>query len=69
MDTPDVIVDVTGSIDRQIAALVRHESQMPGFNVPAGQTIGERVKRNAADHAAGYDFEHGAVFRRLIARR
>ena len=24
---------------------------------------------NAADNAAGYDFEYGAVFRRLIARR
>jgi len=69
MDEPNVIVDVTESIDRQIAALVRHESQMPGFNVPAGQTIGERVKKNAADHAKGYDFQYGAVFRRLIARR
>jgi len=69
MDEPNVIVDVTGSIDQQIAALVRHESQMPGFNVGAGETIGQRVKRNAADHATGYDFEYGAVFRRLIARR
>ena len=69
MDEPGIIVDVTGSIDRQIAALVRHESQMPGFNVPPGETIGQRVKRNAADHATGYDFEYGAVFRRLIARR
>lgn len=69
MDEPEIIVDVTSSIDRQIAALVRHESQMPGFNVPPGETIGERVKRNAADIATGYDFEYGAVFRRLIARR
>ena len=69
MDEPGIIVDVTGSIDRQIAALVRHESQMPGFNVPPGETIGQRVKRNAAGHATGYDFEYGAVFRRLIARR
>ena len=68
-DTPNVIVDVTASIDRQIAALVRHESQVPGFNVPPGDTMGARVKRGAADHAAGYGFEHGAVFRRLIARR
>jgi len=66
-DEPEIIVDVSSSIDRQIAALVRHESQVPGFNVPSGQTIGERVKRNAADNATGYDF--GAVFRRLIARR
>jgi LmbE family N-acetylglucosaminyl deacetylase len=69
MDAPNVIVDVTDSIDRQIAALVRHESQMPGFNVPAGSTIGERVKKNAAEHAEGYGFQYGAVFRRLIARR
>jgi len=69
MDQPNVIVDVTDAIDRQIAALIRHESQMPGFNVPAGQTIGLRVKKNAAEHAAGYGFPYGAVFRRLIARR
>ena len=69
MDQPNVIVDVTDSIDRQIAALIRHESQMPGFNVPAGHTIGERVKKNAAELANGYGFEYGAVFRRLLARR
>jgi LmbE family N-acetylglucosaminyl deacetylase len=69
MDQPNVIVDVTDGIDRQIAALVRHESQMPGFNVPRGQTIGDRVKKSAAEHATGYGFEYGAVFRRLIARR
>ncbi|MBI3629072.1 MAG: PIG-L family deacetylase [Candidatus Rokubacteria bacterium] len=68
MDEPNVIVDVTGSIDRQIAALVRHQSQMPGFNVPPGETIGERVKRHAAQLATGHGFEYGAVFRRLIAR-
>lgn len=69
MDEPDVIVDVTESIDQQIAALARHESQMSGFNVPGGKTIGDRVKANAAEHAKGYDFTYGAVFRRLTARR
>jgi LmbE family N-acetylglucosaminyl deacetylase len=69
MDEPDVIVDVTDFIDRQIAALERHESQVPGFNVPAGQTIGARVKRSAAELAQGYGFKYGAVFRRLTARR
>src|SRR5687768_13533245 len=68
-DEPNVIVDVSDSIDRQIAALVRHESQMPGFNVGEGQTIGARVKKNCAEHADGYGFQYGAVFRRLIARR
>jgi LmbE family N-acetylglucosaminyl deacetylase len=69
MDQPEVIVDVTESIDRQIAALARHESQVPGFNVPPGETIGARVKKNAAELAKHYDFAYGAVFRRLIARR
>ena len=68
-DEPDIIVDVTDSIDRQIAGLIRHESQVPGFNVPEGHTIGERVKKNAAEHAEGYGFQYGAVFRRLMARR
>jgi LmbE family N-acetylglucosaminyl deacetylase len=67
-DEPDVIVDVTDSIERQIAALVRHESQVPGFNVRAGETIGERLRRNAAQLANGHGFEYGAVFRRLVAR-
>ena len=67
-DEPDVIVDVTVSIDKQIAALVRHESQMPGFNVGQGETIGERVKKGAAERARGYGFKHAAAFRRLIAR-
>lgn len=69
MDEPNVIVDVTDSIDRQIAALVRHESQVAGFNVPPGQTIGARVKQHAAELATDYGFQYGAVFRRLIARR
>jgi len=69
MDEPNVIVDVTDSIERQIAALIRHETQMPGFNVPAGETIGQRLKRHAAELAKGYGFRYGAVFRRLIARR
>src|SRR4029078_8824235 len=37
IDEPNVIVDVSDSIDKQIAALVRHESQVPGFNVPTGE--------------------------------
>src|SRR2546428_6458530 len=69
MDEPDVIVDVTDSIDRQIAGLIRHESQVPGFNVPAGPTTCERAEKNAAAHAGGYRLQCGAVFRRLIARR
>jgi LmbE family N-acetylglucosaminyl deacetylase len=68
-DEPNIIVDVTDSIERQIAALVRHESQLPGFNVSAGETIGTRLRRGAAELARAYGFQYGAVFRRLIARR
>ena len=50
-DQPDVIVDVTDSIDRQIAALVRHESQMPGFNVPDERH--DRRAREAPGRRAG----------------
>ena len=67
-DEPDVIVDVSTSIDKQIAALVRHESQMPGFNVGQGETIGERVKKGSAERARGYRFKYAAAFRRLVAR-
>ena len=68
MDEPDVIVDVSDFIEQQIAALIRHESQMPGFNVPKGETLGQRVKQRAADAAVDYGFTYGAAFRRLIAR-
>lgn len=69
MDEPNVIVDVTDSIEKQIAALIRHESQLPGFNVPAGETIGQRIRQRAAEVAEGYGFRYGAAFRRLVARR
>jgi LmbE family N-acetylglucosaminyl deacetylase len=67
-DEPNVIVDVTESVDKQIAAIIRHESQVAGLHVPAGQTLHERVKKGAAETAQGYDFAYGASFRRLIAR-
>ena len=68
-DEPDVIVDVTPghrAADRRAGA---PPEPMPGFNVPEGVTIGERVKKGAAELAGAYGFEYGAVFRRLIARR
>jgi LmbE family N-acetylglucosaminyl deacetylase len=68
-DEPNVIVDVTGTIDRQIDALIRHESQVPGLNVPSGSTIERRLKEHAAELARGYRWRYAAVFRRLIARR
>jgi LmbE family N-acetylglucosaminyl deacetylase len=68
-DEANVIVDVSDFIDKQVAALIRHQSQLPGFNVTPGQSIGERVKDSAARLAEPYGFTYGAAFRRLIARR
>jgi LmbE family N-acetylglucosaminyl deacetylase len=68
-DEADVIVDVSRGVERQIAALIRHESQVPGFNVPSGETLGARVKKNAAELGNPYGFAYGAAFRRLVARR
>jgi LmbE family N-acetylglucosaminyl deacetylase len=67
-DEPDVIVDVTDGIEKQIAAVIRHESQVGGLNVPPGETIGDRIRKNAAANSDGYPFAYGAQFRRLIAR-
>jgi LmbE family N-acetylglucosaminyl deacetylase len=67
-DEPDVLVDVTDGIERQVAAVVRHQSQVPGFAVADGQQIGDRIRANAARLAAGHGFQYGAAFRRLIAR-
>jgi LmbE family N-acetylglucosaminyl deacetylase len=68
-DEAEIIVDVTAGIDRQIAAAIRHASQMSGFNVPQGETLGTRIKQRSAELADGYGFTYGASFRRLIARR
>jgi LmbE family N-acetylglucosaminyl deacetylase len=67
-DECNVIVDVTDGIEKQIAAVIRHESQVGGLNVPVGETIGDRMRKNAAANAEGYPFAFGAQFRRLIAR-
>jgi LmbE family N-acetylglucosaminyl deacetylase len=67
-DEPNIIVDVTDGIDKQIAALIRHESQVPGFDVRSGETMEQRVKARSSALARGYGFTYGAGFRRLIAR-
>jgi LmbE family N-acetylglucosaminyl deacetylase len=67
-DTPNVIVDVTKGVDKQVAAVMRHESQVGGLNVAPGETIGDRIRKGAAACAEGYPFAYGAQFRRLIAR-
>ncbi len=66
-DHPNVVVDVTSSIDQRIDALSRHRSQVPGLSSQAGSDRGIRDRaRRAAD---GMPFEYGEVFRRISARR
>ncbi len=68
-DEPDTVVDITSTIDRQVRALERHESQVPGLSVEPGQSIEKRVKARSAELARGYPFKYAEAFRRLIARR
>ena len=68
-DEPNIIVDISDTIERQIAALERHESQVPGLTVEPGQTVGDRVKKRSSELAKGYGFKYGESFRRIVARR
>ena len=65
-DRPDVIVDVTGTLDRQIDALRMHQSQVGGL-APGGR-VAARLRRRAEEVATGMPFKYGEAFRRLVAR-
>lgn len=65
-DVPDVIVDVTDTLETKIEALSRHVSQVQGL-APGGQ-VGERLRERARQAAVGFPFSYGEVFRQLLAR-
>lgn len=65
-DNADVIVDVTESVDTKIAALAKHESQLPGLSF--GSDMDLRLRARHTDAATGYGFTYGEAFRRLTAR-
>jgi LmbE family N-acetylglucosaminyl deacetylase len=65
-DYPDVIIDTTSGIDRQIEALHQHESQVGGLS--GGPAVGDRLRDRARAAADGFQFEYGQAYRRLIAR-
>lgn len=65
-DNPDVIVDVTDSVDIKINALAEHASQVPGLSF--GSDMDKRIRQRHSDAAAGYGFKYGESFRRLTAR-
>ena len=65
-DQPDVLVDVSESVDTKISALAKHESQIAGLSF--GSEMDRRMRGRHADSARGYGFEYGEAFRRLTAR-
>jgi hypothetical protein len=69
MDKATVIVDSRTRSTGRSRPSCATRARGPASTRPPGETIGGDVKRNAPELAAGYSFEYGAVFRRLIARR
>ncbi len=65
-DIPDVIVDVSDSVDTKINALSKHESQLLGLSF--GSDMDLRMRARHSDAAKGYGFKYGESFRRLTAR-
>lgn len=65
-DEPDVLVDVSGFLAAQAAALACHQSQLPGLDTGSG-SLEEWLARRTSAAADQHAFAHGEVFRRLIA--
>lgn len=65
-DIPDVIVNVTDSVDTKIKALSKHESQLQGLSF--GPEVEIRMRTRHSYVAKGYGFKYGESFRRLTTR-
>ena len=65
-DDPNIIVDITISINTKIEALSMHKSQIPGLSV--GSDLWNNMKKRHEDLSIDYKFKYGEVFRRVIAR-
>lgn len=63
---PNVIVDVTDTLEKKVEALFKHESQVGGLatNVDAAS----RLRNRAKEAAEGFEFEYAERFRRITAR-
>ena len=66
-DNPGVIVDVSDTVETQIEALKKHESQVGGL--ATNSTVDTRIRERSSRIATGYSFRYGEAFRRLLARR
>jgi len=65
-DQPDVIVDVSDSVDTKINALAKHKSQLPGLSF--GSDMDTRMRSRHTETAKGSGYRYGEAFRRLTAR-
>ncbi len=63
-ETPDKFVDITGTFDTKIDALMAHVSQ-----VGSAETLRERMRERAAELASGQDFELAEAFKVVHMRR
>lgn len=66
-DQPNVIVDISDSLETKVEALFKHESQVGGL--ATNTDAATRMRTRAADSAAGYDFKYAETFRRITARQ
>lgn len=60
---PDHWVDTSATIERKIAALRHHESQISDFDA-----MGQRMRQRAHDLGAAHGMEHAEAFKRLTPR-
>ncbi len=63
-EQPDILVDISDTIDTKIAALQKHASQ---FEDPTA--LGERVRERAKELGEQGGMEYAEAFRRIIIRR
>jgi len=66
-DQPNVIVDVTDSLEIKIEALFKHESQVGGL--ATNTDVATRLRTRATESAEGFDFKFAERFRRITARQ
>ena len=67
-DAPDTTIDITGSIELKIQALLCHKSQvLTGDRGP--EQVGEGVRERARQAAEGSGFQYAEAFRKVEFRR